>query len=404
MIKREKLILVSIISVFISSFSFAETAFTGYTGGKLELQGSQNTDEDKTELKLQAFFSGQFNFTPKTWSHLEFSIDTKDLLTDDIFKKTDAKFRLDEFSITHRSSFTNSSNYFSGFVGTYEPIGSDILLQRYFGIEPIASKIADSWLGIGNSVLYPQFGIGIADILKSFSSPTVFGGYLYVNSEDNDYKVINFDLRGACYFHYFTCDTALGIGAPMADKNEKGEEVYLTIQKLYWHAGTTMLLGNNYTNGFFFQGGINNAVIKSKSSSMEIDAEKCYLLLEPRFRGEKAHCHLSFYSFPKESVEDLLFIENTLGLNLNVFSDFQGKKSEVVAGFHLNFSYEDKYISSLFNISEFNKAPNVILTPYFSTDAMSGTLNALVKLNFTKFTEGVPAKGIAINIGYKRKI
>ncbi len=83
---------------------------------------------------------------------------------------------------------------------------------------------------------------------------------------------------------------------------------------------------------------------------------------------------------------------------------FHTKKNEVTAGFHLNVSYEDKYIDSLFNGKAFESAPYVILTPYFSTNAMSGTMNALLKLNFRKFTEGKPAKGVAIDLGYKRKI
>ena len=50
---------------------------------------------------------------------------------------------IDEFSIIKRGVLNDSSNYFSVFMGTYDPIGSDIFLQRYFGITPIASKIAD---------------------------------------------------------------------------------------------------------------------------------------------------------------------------------------------------------------------------------------------------------------------
>ena len=149
-----------------ASHLFGVTAFTGYAGGKLNQSAKEEADNYEGQLKLQAFFAGQFNFSQNIWSHLEFSIDTDNLLTDDIFKKTPAQFRIDELSLTGKMSLNNNVNYVSAFIGMYDPIGSDILLQRYFGIDPIASKVTDSWLGTGNSILYPQWGIGISDVIK----------------------------------------------------------------------------------------------------------------------------------------------------------------------------------------------------------------------------------------------
>ena len=106
--------------------------------------------------------------------------------------------------------------------------------------------------------------MGMADVLKFYTLPTLIGIYAYVNSEDDEYKVFNVDLRNAFSFHYFTMDLAAGLGAPLSDKSQ-GKDVIVAINKLYWHMGTTIFLGNNYTAAALFaQMGINNASISSE--------------------------------------------------------------------------------------------------------------------------------------------
>ena len=121
----KKEFLVSIL-LLISAASrvFGVTAFTGYAGGKLNQGANEKSEDYEGELKLQAFFAGQFNFNQNIWSHLEFSIDTDNLLTDDVFKKTPAQFRIDELSLTGKMTFTSTVNYLSAFIGMYDPIGS----------------------------------------------------------------------------------------------------------------------------------------------------------------------------------------------------------------------------------------------------------------------------------------
>ena len=402
----KKKILILILALFILTSKFyAVTAFTGLAGGKLNYSANQDKSDYEPQLKLQAFFAGQFNFAPKVWSHLEFSIDTENFLTDDIFKKTPAQFRVDEISITTKQTFTSTINYLSAFIGEYEPIGSDILLRRYFGIEPIASKITDSWLGTGNSTLYPHFGIGIADVLQSHLFPILGGIYLYVNSEDEDYKVMNFDLRGAVCLHYFTIDAAAGLGAPLSNKSQ-GKDVILTINKLYWHAGTTLLAGNNYTSAAFFaQIGINNASIKPSEHSTTITPKTCYFLLEPRFYKDSSHFHITLYSLPKETVSDLMLIDNNLGINLNFFRNVETKNSLITIGAHLNAGFENLYFDVVKDLNAVSVSDlNVSFIPYFSMPILSGTLNTSLKISFSKFADGNPAKAFSADIGYKCKL
>ena len=137
--------------IFISTGLFAATSFSGYAGGKLNYAANPEAEEYDPDLKLQAFFAGQFNFTQNLWSHLEFSINTGDLLSQSIFHETDSKFQIDELSIILRGNMYSCSNYFSAFMGTYDPIGSDVFLQRYFNIKPIGSMITSSPLYLSAS-------------------------------------------------------------------------------------------------------------------------------------------------------------------------------------------------------------------------------------------------------------
>ena len=170
--KKIRKIALAITAVLLFSTNiYSQAAFSGYSGGKLNYSSNEDSgDTYDPDLSLQAFFQGQFNFSQNMWGHLEFSIDTKDFLSKELFHKTDAWFKIDEISLIFKSKAETNANYFSLFMGTYDPIGSDIFLQRYFGIQPIASKITESWLGLAGSVLYPlsaEHGPIISTILLS---------------------------------------------------------------------------------------------------------------------------------------------------------------------------------------------------------------------------------------------
>ena len=126
---RKHIILLAAV-VYISTGLFAATSFSGYAGGKLNYSANSKVDDYDPDLKLQAFFAGQFNFTPNLWSHLEFSINTGDFLSQSIFHETESLFQIDELSLIGRANLYSCANYFSIFMGTYAPIRSDVFLQR----------------------------------------------------------------------------------------------------------------------------------------------------------------------------------------------------------------------------------------------------------------------------------
>lgn len=404
--KKSKKILSSIMVAFVlyTANAFATSFFSGYAGGKLNYSANREAEEYDPDVKLQAFFAGQFNISESVWSHLEFSIDTHDILSQKLFHEVPSNFQIDELSLIARSKMQNADNYFSLYMGTYDPIGSDIFLQRYFNMPPIASKITESYLGLAGSVLYPHFGIGIADIVRFYNQPIAFGGYFYVNHEDDKYYVLNGDLRFACAYRYFSCDLAAGLGAPLADKYQN-EDVIVAIDKVYWHVGTTMLFGNSYTTSLFIQAGINNASFNAGSSSTVLSLQDLYLLFEPRFYVQGSHFNITLFSLPPKTVETLLFVEDSLGVDLNLYSEavtFANK--EFTLGSHLSFSLIGKSLLSFKDMENIlSDGYNINLTPYISTNFLSGELHIQGNIRIMDFANEQIAKGLSCDIGFRTR-
>ncbi len=404
--KKSKKILSSIMVAFVlyTANAFATSFFSGYAGGKLNYSANREAEEYDPDVKLQAFFAGQFNISESVWSHLEFSVDTHDILSQKLFHEVPSNFQIDELSLIARSKMQNADNYFSLYMGTYDPIGSDIFLQRYFNMPPIASKITESYLGLAGSVLYPHFGIGIADIVRFYNQPIAFGGYFYVNHEDDKYYVLNGDLRFACAYRYFSCDLAAGLGAPLADKYQN-EDVIVAIDKVYWHVGTTILFGNSYTTSLFIQAGINNASFNAGSSSTVLSLQDLYLLFEPRFYVQGSHFNITLFSLPPKTVETLLFVEDSLGVDLNLYSEavtFANK--EFTLGSHLSFSLIGKSLLSFKDMENIlSDGYNINLTPYISTNFLSGELHIQGNIRIMDFANEQIAKGLSCDIGFRTR-
>ena len=96
---NKKHLIILTAALFMTTGLFAATSFSGYAGGKLNYSANPESEDYDPDLKLQAFFAGQFNFSQNIWSHLEFSINTNDLLAQSIFHETDSKFQIDELLI-----------------------------------------------------------------------------------------------------------------------------------------------------------------------------------------------------------------------------------------------------------------------------------------------------------------
>lgn len=394
---------ISTVALILISFSFCEkifatSFFSGYAGGKLNYGANSAAEKFDPDLKLQAFFAGQFNFSENVWSRLEFSLDTQDLITENFFTATPSLFQVDEISLIARIPSQNAANYVSAFLGTYDPIGSDVFLRRYFNSDSITSKLTDSYLGLAGSILYPLFGFGISDVIKFYQIPFAAGAYAYFNHEDSKYYVFNADLRAACVFRYFTCDFAIGLGIPLANNQE---DYLIAISKLYWHVGMTTLFGNNYTSAsLFLQAGLYNATFDNNKDVI-IGKNNVYFLLEPRFFIDNLHVNVSFYSLPPDTVRKILFVDDTLGFDANFYSDsVQIGTKNFTLGSHFSFSFKDKSIFDIKEIDLAGKNFNINIAPYVCTEFLSGEIHLQGKIKLMEFSENV-AKAFSFDVGYR---
>lgn len=402
MLKSKKLLAFILSSILLGAFLHSESFFSGITGGKLNFTANPEADKYDPELKIQAFFQGQFNFSENLWSHVELSINTDDFISAELFHTTPADFSIDEISLISKSQIDDTTNYFSIFMGTYEPIGSDIFLRRYFGVQPISSKITESWLGMAGSILYPHFGLGISDIIKFHKTPAALGFYAYLNHEDKKYFVINADLRYAFVYRYLSFDFAGGVGAPLSNRY-KNEDVWFAVDKFYWHAGTTILIGNNYTQSLFIQAGLFNAPFTKSSSTITASQKDIYLLVEPRFKIGATHLNISIYSLPEDTVSKLQFVDDTLGINANIYANSIAFGAKIISfGTQFSYSFPEKYFLNLRRPDILLKSDfNVNITPYVSTNLLNGELHSQTTVKLMEFSKGPWYKAISFDVGYK---
>lgn len=380
-------------------FSYAEIAFSGFAGAKADFYSSDTSDFDPA-LNFQSFFSGQLSFNKNVILNAEFSLQTEDIIENSFYEEVQSNFKIDELSLILRQQFLSVTNYISAFAGTYEPIGSDIFLRRQFGIPAIASKITESWLGLAGSIIYPMFGVGGAEIIHFNTVPLATGVYIYVNHELEDSYVINADYRFAGHFRYFTFDLSGGVGLPLIDDSDNS---YFRIDTVYGRAGANILIGNTYTTSLFIQAGISEIKIKKKNNKLDFNEDSAYLLFEPRFRGKKLQAHITLFNIPQNSVNDFIFINDTVGANLNIFTDTIVVKNKTMTfGINSALSFPDKNINDL--ISEPDKIMddyNINIAPYFTTSFYNGEVHFMSQFKISEIIDSNFGSAFKFNLGYK---
>lgn len=386
--------------LLITSFLFADIYFSGFAGAKGDFYSSEEDNFDPA-LEIQSFFSGQFSLSKNLIMNTEFSLATDDLVKNSIFKESPARFRIDELSLIARQQLPSATNYLSFFVGTYEPIGSDTFLRRQFGIQPIASKITESWLGLSGSIIYPVFGVGGADVIRLNKAPIATGFYFYVNHELEDCYVLNSDLRFAGNYRYFTFDIAGGLGLPLKSNSE--QDAFIIVDTIYWRAGTNILIGNAYTTSLFIQAGVSEVKFKKEDEEFKINEDTAYLLVEPRFRTKQSQIHLTLFSLPQETVDDFIFITDTSGVNLNIFSDTLHLSNKTFTfGFNSAFTFPNKNLSDL--VSEPEKILDdytITIAPYITTNFYNGEVHFMLQGRISDLLDEHYGSAFKVNLGYK---
>lgn len=245
-----------------------------------------------------------------------------------------------------------------------------------------------------------MFGVGGAEIIHFNTVPLATGVYIYVNHELEDSYVINADYRFAGHFRYFTFDLSGGVGLPLIDDNDNS---YFRIDTVYGRAGANILIGNTYTTSLFIQAGISEIKIKKKNNKLDFNEDSAYLLFEPRFRGKKLQAHITLFNIPQNSVNDFIFINDTVGANLNIFTDTIVVKNKTMTfGINSALSFPDKNINDL--ISEPDKIMddyNINIAPYFTTSFYNGEVHFMSQFKISEIIDSNFGSAFKFNLGYK---
>ncbi len=392
--------------------AFTDTTFSGFTGIVANLNSDPQKDTFKTQMTAETYLSGQIHLSDSIFARGEFSIQTADILKEGLTDATDSKFRIDELSVTWEAPLYGKYQHFSLFTGIFEPIGSDLFLQRYFGIKPFNSLVLENYRGLAGANAYNIQGTGGCYVLKMDTIPLAAGLYVYKNFNNSwDEGRLNMDLRAGSVMKYLAIDADGGVEIPV-NIDTNGEQALLVVDTLYFHSGINALIGNRYSWSMLMQGGFKNLPIKGNDNEKKINSKDMYLLVEPRFSTTRFQASLAVFSFPEETVEKLLFIDdkddqgkftNTLGVNLTLHTDtlYLGNKNYTF-GFHVTGTFPGKDFMDFKDYKSFIEDDYIVkVSPFVGMPVLSGTLKGMIQANVTEFKDKNWRHALKVNIGYK---
>lgn len=388
-----KIAYIAIIAIFFSIGAFAQTHFSGFAGTAGNIKSSQ--DSDKPHITIDGVFAGQLDLFGTLQLRAGATIHTSDLITGNVFQDVPAFFSLDELSATLRFPCNHATRYISLFAGEMESIGSDIFLQRHFGIQPISSRISETWLGVRDSVIYPFSGLGLAYTLR-LKTPHAFGAHVYMNEIEKQ-KRINTDLRYSGIFPALSIDFSFGFGFPISSSEASGESSMTLNQRIQFHAGTSLLIGSKHTATLYLQAGITKVILNTQEGEKPLNLSDIYFLMEPRFRANFMNFHFALFNFPEDTIADLFFISNTLGCNLAIFAEnIHAGIFNFTVGGHLTVSAHDASLANFNKITPHNLSFQ--LSPFVEASLFRGTILSRLTMDFMKITE--IHKTIKFTLGY----
>lgn len=322
--------------------SFAFPYFTGTIGigGKV-----QPEPEKFPSFLMDSYFAGQFDLSQNLFLRTSFSMyTTESIFKDSTFKNTESIFNLDEISLTYRGSFGQISHLLGVYLGEYEPVGSDVFLQRQFGIPSFASRLTESICGISRAKIYDMSGIGGSYIVK-IPKNVALGANIYYNKtenletpeEDDISESFNTDFRLASAGRIGAIDLTFGLTMPMKREllldNGDTQKVILLVERADMHAGLTAFLGSSNSSSLLFQAGFTKLIIDPNEENDEkvLSLNDVYILVEPRFISRSMCLSLSLFNMPKETRENLFYIDNPIGISVSLYTPWislSGRKSQ----------------------------------------------------------------------------
>lgn len=414
------------ILTYAGAFAFEKPFFSGYAGFQANIQNATDSSLLDKNVTAETFFSGQLDFSGKVFLRGEFYVLAADMTNSNIlsgYEDANAYFRIEDISATLKTNSTNASHYISLFMGNYEPIGSDLFIQRQFGIEPISSTFTTSWQGIEGSSIIPSYQTGISYVFHPAGNYAIeFKGFK--NSSDENTLAagitsehtdgIDFAARYAGLFDRATIDMQVSVDLPLEKKDSNGNDVFLLIKKVRLNGGFSLLLGNRYTTSLFLQGGYDGYVINGDDTDKDFSVKNIYAFFEPRFSTSRFNMGIAAFNIPSKSAVSMTYLKNLVyenpnaesifGLNLNIYSDkLYFDSTNYTLGIHATWAMTDDDAETLLD-NKSKIAEKLLhefkLTPYTSINILGGSLSASITLNcynlITDFTHSLSG-----NIGFK---
>lgn len=378
---------------FISIYAIETPYFTGYAGLAGDFTSNTESKDFDPAFFSAGYFGGQINFLDTLIFRSEFSVKTGDILAGDMFRSprnTSSIFKVQELSGTYKLSTSGLTHYFSLFYGEFEPIGSEIFLQRQFGVSGISSPFTENWDGLNGSSISNFYGGGFSYALR-FEQPIAVATYLYKDfNEYYDQHSVNVDLRIAGAFPMFIFDVSSGVGFSSGSTEGTLDEYALIIREASFHGGFNFLIGNSSEPiSVLAQGGISNLIYAPGKSNHKDDMEQAmnelYFLLEPRVNLRQLSFALTFFNIPYSKLENSSYeyIRDPMGINANIYTNYFHLGSlNYTMGMHATLTLSDRPIKKAINDGVWKR--NFYISPYTKVPLFGGELSSSLTINCTQ--------------------
>lgn len=390
--------------VLAGGISFADVNFSGMAGGSVGVSGDFSATPGFS-IPFNGFAAAQLNFGSWGIFRANLGFASKNLAGGNLFTGQEATLKMNEVSLVLTKSSNSIKHYFGFYLGTYEVVGQDEFLQRQFGIEPFTSMITRNSTTLSTGIpLYNNYGAGFSYVMNFANAPGAFGVNLYFNENGSKIWQLNLDLRTAWTTKFLTIDVCAGIGAPLQNQYS-GNNVLLLIDTLYVHGGASILIGSLYSHSFFMQAGIQDVEITNGGLGSSFSGiDDLALLAEGRIYSKEFKTRITAYSLPQETIKDMFYLKDTLGVVVSLYSDtIPVKNNNMTLGAHIIGALPNQSLTDVISGAAFSTIPaiNLYITPFISLPVADGEMEIMAQLGgldiINNLTFNYQAK-----VGYKK--
>lgn len=395
--------LVSLLAI-LPALGFDTPYFTGHAGFLGQTRSDPVSDYVDPMFFAQGYFGGEIDFSDKLILRSDFFIRTRNLISDELLDNPDSfyntgngfmngTFQVQELSAVYKMHTAQLTHYISAFFGEYEPVGSDMFLQRQFGIPSITSKLTESWHGRNGSSINAFYGAGVSYVIR-FEEPVAVGFYAYedfttINDTLTQNK-FNTDVRFAFAFPFLTLDFSMGLGFPKDSTEGSFDTDFLIVRYVTMHTGFSMLAGSpSDTFSLFVQGGFSDASIYAESDKnddiADIILKNMYFLIEPRVSLQNINLTFTFFNIPETRLLNLVYVFDPLGIDVSVSSDsLYFGNINFTLGMHATLSKKTTLKAVFDDADNFADADLTFrLTPFTTIPLFGGSISSAMSVDMT---------------------